>query len=80
MVFETGGPTFSRTVLIIFGVVQIVAIKLLLQRLQDTGLISLPSWVPYIDRPNCGHLRQFEYVLVSRKVVTPEGVIPAAGV
>ena len=80
MAFETGGPTFSRTVIALFLIVQIVAIKLLVQKFQDTGLISLPSWVPFIDKANCGHLREYEYVLVGRKVVTPDGVVPAAGV
>ena len=79
MAFETGGPTFSRVVVVIFLGVQLVAIKFLLQKFQDTGLITLPSWVPFIDKANCGHLREFEYVLVGRKVVTPDGVIPAAG-
>ena len=76
---ETGGSTFSRTAITIFVVLQVFAIKLLLQRFQDSGLIELPSWVPFFDKSNCGHQKAFEYVITSRNVITPDGIFPAAG-
>lgn len=79
MVFETGGATFSRTVITLFAVLQVFALKLLLQRFQDSGLIELPAWVPFFDKSNCGHVKAFEYVITSRNVITPDGIFPAAG-
>jgi len=72
--------TFSRSTLVLFAVIQIFAAKLLVERLQDVGLIEVPDWVPLIaKRGNCGHLKELEYVIVSRNVVTPDGIMPAAG-
>ena len=76
---ETGGATFTRTALTIFVVLQVFAAKLLLQRFQDSGLIELPSWVPFFDKSNCGHQKAFEYVITSRNVITPDGILAAAG-
>lgn len=72
--------TFSRSTVLLFVAIQIFAAKLLVERLQDVGLIEVPDWVPLIaKRGNCGHVKEFEYVIVSRNVVTPDGIMPAAG-
>ncbi|CAL8462109.1 g1640 [Coccomyxa elongata] len=55
------------------------AAKILVERLQDAGLIEVPQWVPFLAaRTNCGHVKEFEYVIVSQNVVTPDGTISAA--
>lgn len=72
--------TFNKSTIIFFCVLQLFAVKILLERLQDVGLIEVPGWVPFLAaRTNCGHVDEYEYVIVSRSVVTPDGVIPAAG-
>ena len=76
---ETGGASFTKGTILFFSIMQLIALKLLLQRLQDAGIIEVPAWVPYIDHSNCGHIKAFEYVIISRSVVTPEGIFPAAG-
>jgi hypothetical protein len=69
----------SRGTILVFVAIQIFALKLLLQRLQDVGIVELPAWVPFLSRENCGHLKEYEYVIVSRNVITPDGLSPAAG-
>ena len=72
--------TFNRTTIAFFCVLQLFAAKILLERLQDVGLIEVPEWVPFLAaRTNCGHLDEYEYVIVSRNVVTPAGISHAAG-
>lgn len=73
------GATFSKTTLAFFAIVQVIGLKFVLQHLQNAGLIEVPSWVPYIDRSNCGHYKPLEYIVTSRKVITPDGTFPAAG-
>ncbi|KAK9906326.1 hypothetical protein WJX75_000004 [Coccomyxa subellipsoidea] len=71
--------TFNRTTIAFFCVLQLFAAKILLERLQDVGLIEVPEWVPFLAaRTNCGHLDEYEYVIVSRNVVTPDGISHAA--
>lgn len=69
----------TRGTLFVFLAIQIFAAKLLLQRLQDVGVLEIPAWVPFFAHQNCGHLKEYEYVLVSRKIVTPDGIAAAAG-
>ncbi len=77
----TSETTFSKSTVLLFVVLQIFAAKILVDRLQDAGLIEVPEWVPFLAaRTNCGHVKEFEYVIVSQNVVTPDGTIPAAGV
>ena len=71
--------TFSKGTIIFFGLVQLVALKFLLQHLQNGGLIEVPAWIPYIDHSNCGLYKPLEYIITSRKVSTPDGTFPAAG-
>lgn len=71
--------TFSKGTIIFFGLIQLVALKYLLQHLQNSGLIEVPAWIPYIDHSNCGLFKPLEYIVTSSKVVTPEGTFPAAG-
>ena len=72
--------TFNRTTIAFFCILQLFAAKILLERLQDVGLIEVPEWVPFLAaRTNCGHLDDYEYVIVSRNVITPDGTSPAAG-
>ena len=71
--------TFSKGTIIFFGLIQLVALKYLLQHLQNSGLIEVPAWIPYIDHSNCGLFKPLEYIVTSRKVVTPDGTFPAAG-
>lgn len=73
--------TFSRSTVLLFVALQLFAAKILVERLQDAGLIEVPQWVPFLAaRANCGHVKEFEYVIVSQNVVSPDGTIPAAGV
>ncbi len=76
---DNDGPMLSRGTLLVFAVIQVFAAKLLVQRLQDIGLLEVPPWVPFFSSQNCGHLKEYEYVLVSRNVITPEGISAAAG-
>ena len=71
--------TFSKGTIIFFGLIQLVALKYLLQHLQNAGLIEVPAWIPYIDHSNCGLFKPLEYIVTSRKVITPDGTFPAAG-
>ena len=71
--------TFSKGTIIFFGLIQIIALKFLLQHLQNAGLIEVPAWIPYIDHSNCGLFKPLEYIVTSRKVSTPDGTFPAAG-
>lgn len=73
-----GGGKLSKGALILFAIVQVVAFKFVLQHLQNSGLLEVPSWVPGIDRGNCGHYKPREYIVTSRRVITPEGTFPAA--
>jgi len=72
------GGTFSKGTLIFFAVIQVVGLKFVLQHLQKSGFIEVPAWVPYIDRSNCGLYKPLEYIVTSRKVITPDGTFPAA--
>ena len=76
-----GAPfaTFTRGTLIFFAVVQVGALGFLLQHLQTSGFIEVPSWVPFMNRNNCGLYKPLEYIVTSRRVVTPDGTFPAAG-
>ena len=71
--------TFSRGTLIFFAVVQVIGLKWVLQHLQNSGFVEVPPWVPFIDRSNCGLYKPLEYIVTSRKVITPDGTFPAAG-